>query len=104
MDGNNAQNTSSNMPENFSFLEKTDERYARLKVIPGRINRKRKSVETANDTTRTSGLAQFSYEIDLLSKPESLSDAIDLFVDINQLIYKLAALLYFIGYPMLLVV
>jgi hypothetical protein len=51
MEGKSAQNTSSSMPENFNFLENTDERYARLKVIPGRMKRKRKSVETANDTT-----------------------------------------------------
>jgi CRISPR/Cas system-associated protein endoribonuclease Cas2 len=50
MDGNNAQNTSSKIPENLSFLEKTEERYARLKVIPGRMNRKRKRVDTANAT------------------------------------------------------
>jgi hypothetical protein len=51
MDGKSAQKTSSRMPENFNFLEKTEERYARLNVIPGRINRKRNKVETANDTT-----------------------------------------------------
>lgn len=50
MDGKSAQNTSSNMPENRSFREKTDERYARLKVIPGNMNRKRKRVDTANAT------------------------------------------------------
>jgi hypothetical protein len=50
MDGNNAQNTSSKIPENFSFREKTEERYARLKVMPGRMNRKRKRVDTANAT------------------------------------------------------
>ena len=53
MDGKSAQNTSSRMPENFNFLENTEERYARLNVIPGRMKRKRKSVETAKDTTRS---------------------------------------------------
>jgi hypothetical protein len=50
MDGNSAQNTSSNTPENFNFRENADERYARLNVIPGRIKRKRKRVDTANAT------------------------------------------------------
>ena len=66
MEGNNAQNTSSNTPENFNFLEKAEERYARLNVIPGRINRNRKRVDTANATVG-SGLAQFPHEVDLFS-------------------------------------
>ena len=82
MDGNNAQNTSSKTPENFSFLENTEERYARLKVMPGRMNRNRKRVETANATIG-SGLAQFPYKIDFLSQPESLTLAINFFIDID---------------------
>ena len=66
MDGNSAQNTSSNTPENFSFLENAEERYARLNVIPGRMNRKRKRVDTANATIG-SGLAQFPYKIDFFA-------------------------------------
>ena len=50
IDGNRAQNTSSNMPENFSLRENAEERYARLNVIPGRMKRKRKRVDTANAT------------------------------------------------------
>jgi hypothetical protein len=101
MDGNNAQNTSSNMPENFSFLENTEERYARLNVMPGSIKRKRKRVDTANATIG-SGLAQFPYKIDFFAEPKSLSFTINFFIDVNQLIHQLTAFLYFIGYPMLL--
>lgn len=66
MDGNSAQKTSSNIPENFNLRENAEERYARLKVIPGRMKRKRKRVETANATTG-SGLAQFSHKIYLFA-------------------------------------
>ena len=52
MDGNTAQNTSSSKPENFNLREKTEERYALLKVIPGSINRNRKRVDTANAKAR----------------------------------------------------
>jgi hypothetical protein len=38
------------MPENFNFLENAEERYARLKVIPGRMKRNKKRVDTANAT------------------------------------------------------
>ena len=82
MDGNNAQNTSSNTPENFSFLEKADDRYARLNVIPGRMNRKRKRVDTANATVGA-GLAQFPYEIDLFAHAKRLSFAINFFIDVD---------------------
>jgi hypothetical protein len=82
MDGNSAQNTSSKTPENFNFLENTEERYARLNVIPGRINRKRKRVETANATTG-SGLAQFPYKVDFLSYAESLTLTINFFIDVD---------------------
>lgn len=82
MDGKSAQNTSSRIPENFSFLENTEERYARLNVIPGRIKRNRKRVDTANATVG-SGLAQFPYKIDLLTEPESLSLSINFFIDVN---------------------
>jgi hypothetical protein len=81
MDGKSAQNTSSNTPENLNFLEKTEERYARLKVMPGRMNKKRKRVDTANATT--GGLAQFSYEINLLAETESFAFAINFFIDVN---------------------
>jgi hypothetical protein len=82
IDGNSAQNTSSKMPENFNFLENTEDRYARLNVIPGRMKRNKKRVDTANATVG-SGLAQFPYKIDLLTKPESLSFTINFFVDVN---------------------
>jgi hypothetical protein len=67
------------------------------------MNRKRNKVETANDTVG-SGLAQFPYEIDLLPEPERFSFTVNLFINVNQLVYELAALLDFIGYPMLLIV
>jgi len=51
IDGKRAQNTSSNMPENLSFRENAEERYARLNVMPGRMKRNRKRVDTANATT-----------------------------------------------------
>jgi hypothetical protein len=51
IEGNNAQKTSSRTFENFIFPEKEDDRYALLKVIPGRIKRNRNNVETANCTT-----------------------------------------------------
>lgn len=82
MEGNNAQNTSSRMPENFSLREKAEDRYARLKVIPGRMNRKRKRVDTANDTVG-SGLAQFPYKVDFLTKPKGFAHPINFFVDVN---------------------
>ena len=82
IDGNSAQNTSSSTPENFNFLENADERYARLNVIPGRMKRKRKRVDTANATVG-SGLAQFPYEIDFLAQTKSLSFAINFFIDVN---------------------
>jgi hypothetical protein len=50
MDGNKAQNTSSRIPENFNFRENAEERYARLNVIPGRMKRNKKRVDTANAT------------------------------------------------------
>lgn len=62
MEGNNAQKTSSRMPENFNFRENAEERYARLNVIPGRMKRNRKRVDTANATIGLV-LAQFPYEI-----------------------------------------
>jgi hypothetical protein len=81
MDGKSAQNTSSNTPENLSFREKTEERYARLKVIPGRMNKNRKRVDTANATI--GGLAQFSYEINFFAKAESFALCINFFIDVN---------------------
>jgi hypothetical protein len=48
IEGKTAQNTSSRRPENFNLREKTEDRYALLKVIPGSIKRKRKRVDTAN--------------------------------------------------------
>jgi hypothetical protein len=48
MDGKTAQKTSSRRPENFNLREKTEERYALLKVIPGSIKRNKKRVDTAN--------------------------------------------------------
>ena len=82
MDGKSAQKTSSNTPENFSFLEKADDKYARLKVIPGRINRNRKRVDTANATVGA-GLAQFPYEIDFFTQAKRLSFAINFFIDVD---------------------
>lgn len=82
MDGNNAQNTSSKTPENFSFRENAEERYARLNVMPGNMNRNKKRVDTANATIG-SGLAQFPYKIDLLAQSESLPLTINFFIDVN---------------------
>lgn len=67
------------------------------------MNRNRNRVETANDTIG-SGLAQLPYEVNFLPEAESFSCTINLFINVNQLVHKLAALFYFIGYPMLLIV
>jgi hypothetical protein len=89
MDGNRAQKTSSRMVENFILRENDDERYALLKVIPGRMKRNRNNVETANCTGRY--LAQFPHIIHTSTHAESFSLPVNVFIDIDEFVDKLAA-------------
>jgi hypothetical protein len=103
MDGKTAQKTSSSNPENLSLRENTDERYALLKVIPGSINRNRNRVDTANAKARRS-LTQLPYKVYFFTDTKGLPLTVDFLVDIDELIHKLTAFLFFVRDPVLFVI